>query len=376
MPLLRFFVALILAASSGWCFAHKPSDSYLRIDGTAAAFAAEWDIAVRDLELLVGLDDDQDGKITWGELKQKQEAVAAHALSHLTVRSGRTPLPIEATDLRVTRHSDGAYAVLSLSGEPTSAAEPLELDYDLLFALDPTHRGLVLLRGDAGVSTTILSPEQPTVRLDPREITAFHTLAEYVREGVWHIWIGFDHILFLVTLLLPAVLVWREGSWSGAESFAAASRRVFRIVTMFTVAHSITLWLSVMEYVALPSQWVEASIALSIIVTALANLYPKLPVSGWKVAFLFGLIHGFGFANVLIDLGLTSGSLALALFGFNVGVELGQLAIVLAFLPVAYPLRGTWCYQTIVLRGGSVVVALVAAIWFYERTLNAEILGI
>lgn len=368
-------LALVIVATASVTYAHKPSDSYLRVDGDADGFSAEWDIALRDLELLVGLDDDQDGQITWGEVKRNQSAITTHALSHLTVRTAGAPIQVVASEMQVTRHSDGVYAVLFLQGDASAGGGPLELDYDLLFDLDPTHRGLVLLRQDGQTSTTILSPDSSSVRLDAAAISPWQSFVEYVGEGVWHIWIGFDHILFLITLLLPAVLVWRDRAWSGVESLRPACSGVLRIVTMFTLAHSITLWLSVMEYVQLPSQWVEATIALSIIVTAMSNLFPSLPLSGWKVAFVFGLIHGFGFANVLIDLGLSSGSLAMALLGFNVGVELGQIAIVLAFMPFAYLLRGTGFYRWVVLRAGSVVIALIAAIWFYERVFNAEILG-
>jgi hypothetical protein len=109
--------------------------------------------------------------------------------------------------------------------------------------------------------------------------------------------------------------------------------------------------------------------------TAVNTLYPVLPLSGWTIAFVFGLVHGFGFANVLIDLGLSSSTLAVALFGFNVGVELGQMAIVLVFFPVTYALRNTSFYRLAVLRGGSVLIAIVAGIWFYERVANATILG-
>lgn len=356
--------------------AHKPSDSYLRVDGDAEAFTAEWDIAIRDLELLVGLDDDQDGQITWGELKAKRQSVAAHALSRLQVRAGDQVLPLEVTDLKVTRHSDGAYAVLLLESDRPVGSEPIEVRYDLLFDIDPTHRGLVLLRRGGAANTFVLGPTSSSVVLDAVDQNVWRSLAEYVGEGVWHIWIGFDHILFLITLLLPAVLVRENDSWRGAESLGAVCRGVLHIVTMFTLAHSITLWLSVMEYVSLPSQWVETTIALSIIVTAARVLFPKLPVSGWKAAFLFGLIHGFGFANVLVDLGLSDASLAVALLGFNVGVELGQLAIVLAFLPIAYRLRNTALYQKALLTGGAAVIAVIAAIWFCERAFNLEILGI
>lgn len=168
----------------------------------------------------------------------------------------------------------------------------------------------------------------------------------------------------------------RGGKWAGAESFSQACRGVLAIVTTFTVAHSIPLWLSVMEYVSLPTQWVEATIALSIVVTAAANLFPRLPTAGWRVAFLFGLIHNFGFANVLVDLGLSSKTLGVSLLGFNIGVELGQIAIVLAILPIAYGIRRSLFYRVAILRAGSIAIGLVALVWFYERTFNVVILGI
>ena len=167
----------------------------------------------------------------------------------------------------------------------------------------------------------------------------WQAFADYVREGVWHIWIGYDHILFLLSLLLPAVLVRRDNGWHAVRNFRPACNSVLKIVTVFTLAHSITLWLAVMGYVTLPSRLVEATIALSIVITALNNLYPVLPFPGWAIAFVFGLVHGFGFANVLLDLGLSNATLAVALLGFNVGVELGQIAIVLVFLPLAFMLR-------------------------------------
>ncbi len=158
---------------------------------------------------------------------------------------------------------------------------------------------------------------------------------------MWHIWIGFDHILFLLSLLLPAVLIWRASRWQAVETFRAAFVDVFRIVTSFTVAHSITLSLATLGFVSLPSRWVESAIAASVVLAALNNLWPLFHGRRWMVAFGFGLIHGFGFASVLVDLGLPRETLVLALVGFNLGVEAGQLAIVALFLPLAFALRRT-----------------------------------
>ncbi|MGI9428032.1 MAG: HupE/UreJ family protein [Bythopirellula sp.] len=377
MSLLRKALFIVLwanwlAAASN---AHKPSDSYLTIAGGGDRLTAEWDIALKDLELLVGLDDNQDGKITWGELKAKRQIIAAHALSRLQIAVDGQRCAVDVTDLLVTQHSDGTYAVLVLQVDGPGNAEVLGIQYGLLFDADPTHRGLVLYTNDTVSSTHVLSPAEPNLELRTSEGNLWHAFVDYVREGVWHIWIGFDHILFLIALLLPAVFVWREHQWQPAEAFGPTCVSVLKIVTMFTLAHSITLWLAVMEYVTLPSQLVEATIAFSIILTCVHNLYPVLPLSNWAIAFVFGLVHGFGFANVLLDLGLSNFALALSLLGFNVGVELGQLAIVLCFLPLAFLLRVTWFYRLPVFRFGSVFIAVIAGVWMYERVFNAEILG-
>lgn len=372
----RWLNAVILALSMGSIAqAHKPSDSYLRLTGGDDVLTAQWDIALKDLEFLIGLDANQDGNITWGELKSRHDAIAAHALSRLRIIADGTECVIEMTELKVTDHSDGTYAVLELKTDAPGDAKILDIAYSLLFHVDPTHRGLVLYDNGTTASTHVLSPNESHLELNTGESGLFRTFAAYVGEGVWHIWIGYDHILFLLSLLLPAVFVLKDKVWHPVEEFRPTLRTVTKVVTVFTIAHSITLWLAVMDYVTIPSQFIEATIAFSIIVTALNNLYPVLPVSSWMIAFFFGLIHGFGFANVLLDLGLSNVTLGVSLFGFNVGVELGQLAIVLVFLPFAYWLRRTDFYKWVVFRLGSVVVAIVAMIWMYERIFNTQILG-
>ena len=151
---------------------------------------------------------------------------------------------------------------------------------------------------------------------------------------------------------------------------------VFKVVTAFTVAHSITLSLAALSVISLPSRLVESAIALSVLLAALNNLWPVVGRGRWLVAFGFGLIHGFGFASVLADLGLPQGALALALLGFNLGVEVGQLAIVAAFLPMAYALRRSFFYRRVVLLGGSLLIAAVAAAWFVERAFELQLLPI
>ena len=157
--------------------------------------------------------------------------------------------------------------------------------------------------------------------------------------------------------------------------FSSVLWSVVSIVTAFTVAHSFTLRLATLQVVRLPSRFVESAIAASVVLAGLGNLYPMMMRRRWLVAFGFGLIHGFGFAAVLSDLGLRQGSLVLSLVSFNLGVEIGQLAIVAMFLPLTYFLRHTWAYQRVVVTTGSLTIASVALLWFIERAFNLKLLS-
>ncbi|MES1177380.1 MAG: HupE/UreJ family protein, partial [Myxococcales bacterium] len=149
---------------------------------------------------------------------------------------------------------------------------------------------------------------------------------------------------------------------------------VLRTVTAFTIAHSLTLALSAAHWVVLPSRFVESAIAASIILAALNNLFPVLDADR-SLAFGLGLLHGFGFAAVLADVGLSGQSFVRTLFGFNLGVEIGQLAVVGAMLPVLHLLRGSRHYPKLGLPIASTVVMLVACVWLVERAFNLRIIS-
>ena len=142
---------------------------------------------------------------------------------------------------------------------------------------------------------------------------------------------------------------------------------VLAVVTAFTVAHSITLGLTITGWLTPPADWVEPAIALSVVLAALNNLLGFSALKRWRLAFVFGLVHGFGFASVLLDLGLPASALLAALGGFNLGVELGQLAIVGAFMPLAWGLRRTWFYRWVLVFGGSSAIVVLGLFWTFER---------
>ena len=376
--LSALFALLLLAQAS----AHKPSDSYLKLSVKDTIVTGQWDIALRDLDYALGLDSNQDRTITWGEVKAKHNEISAYAFSRLQLGAKEAVCPVKVTEHLIDNHTDGAYAVMRFNGSCAVAPLGLDVTYTLFFDVDPQHRGLLNLSIGDVTQTAIFSADNPQQNFVLAKASWVSTLADYFREGVVHIWIGYDHILFLLSLLLPAVLMWsgnvsgRAGAWDPAPNFKAALWGVFKVVTAFTVAHSITLTLAVLGFAGLPSRFVESVIAVSVILAALNNVYPVITANRWMVAFCFGLIHGFGFANVLTDLGLPDEALAIALVGFNLGVEAGQLAIVAAFLPLAYGLRNTLFYRRWVLAGGSFMIAAIAAVWFAERAFNLELFSL
>jgi hypothetical protein len=369
---------LILLFALLWChvgaLAHKASDSYLVVDAQGAQVQVQWDIALRDIDFALGLDRDGDAEITWGELRARQSDIAAWALARLDLARGGV-CPLQLTGMQVDTHTDGGYAVLHLKGTCPGAEGDLGLHYRLLFDLDNLHRGLLRLSLDASTHSAVLSPTSGLVPFSPAQVSRWRQFGQYLVEGVWHIWIGFDHILFLLSLLLPSVLVVQMKRWRGVASLGVASREVLWVVTSFTVAHSITLSLAALELVSLPSRLVESAIALSVVLAAANNLWPVVEHRRWLVAFGFGLIHGFGFASVLAELGLPTQALVVSLLGFNVGVELGQMAIVAVFLPVAYALRNTRFYLRGVFVGGSWLTLLLALVWLVERALDLKLLS-
>lgn len=231
------------------------------------------------------------------------------------------------------------------------------------------HRQYVRVLDSDGtvVGAHVLGVPDAEIPLRQGAVGALGVLDRYLREGLHHIWIGVDHILFLLVLMLPAVLVFREGRWRPRVGLRPAAVELLKVVSAFTLAHSVTLSLAALQLVALPPRWVEVAIAASVMVAACHNLRPLFGISPWTLAFGFGLLHGLGFANALAGFGLPDGALPLALLGFNLGVEAGQLAIVTLFFPLAWTLRTGRPYRVWVLQGGSVIVIVIAGLWLWER---------
>jgi hypothetical protein len=334
--------------------AHIASNGFLTINVEGSRLSGAVELAMRDAELAVGLDSNRDGKITWGEVRSHQHDLELYMRSKLVIGDGTTGCSEEFQSVEINERVDGNYLWLPFTAS-CGIAQKLHVDYRLLQDIDPSHRGLLTLTAWGTTQTGVLNGEQSFALDHPSVWLAF---AEYLKTGVWHIWSGIDHLLFLLSLLLPVVLRQRP------------FLNILKVVTAFTVAHSITLSLAAFDVVRLPSRLTEAVIAASIIVAALNNIFPKVTEGRWRIAFAFGLLHGFGFASVLTDMGLPPGARAISLVSFNVGVELGQLAVVLAVMPVAYAARATTFYRHTVMQWGSSAIATLAFVWLIQRAVG------
>jgi uncharacterized membrane protein YqjE len=435
----RACIAALLVAAAPFAQAHKASDAYVTLHVDGATVDARIDIALRDLDRDLALDTDADDQLSWKEVRTRWADIAALARNDIRLsadgaRCTPDPASTPVTDANtpaLTEHSDGTYAVLRTQWHCAAPVQALSVEYELFAKTDPTHRGIARVsRADADADASASAPQLAVLspgngwhrfKLPPLPVAAAPAATEaigetpapaalsaparpsqadadtatvddaptssflgFVREGVHHILIGYDHILFLLSLLLPAVWIRsavtdpRTGvtrtRWVPSDNLRLALTNVLKVVTAFTVAHSITLALSVLNIVDPPSRWVESIIAASVVLAALNNIWPVISEARWKLTFVFGLVHGFGFASALKDAGLAKGALVGPLVGFNVGVEIGQLCIVALVLPIAWSLRDTRTYRG-AFAAGSLAIAAVAGLWLVQRAFDLSLIA-
>jgi hypothetical protein len=365
--LKKWLVGLALLSMGTLAQAHIASNGFLSLQVEGSQVYGALELAIRDGELAVGLDRDRDGKVTWGELRASQATLQAYVLSTLHLAAADRACKMSFGSLQVNERVDGNYLWLPLTADCGNVFKRLSIEYRLLGEADPSHRGLLTLSAHGAVQTAVLGGATAARMFELEHPSAWSAFVEYLRAGVWHIWSGIDHLLFLLSLLLPAVLVRRHNRWEAVPMAAPAFTNIVKVVTAFTLAHSITLSLAAFDLIRLPGRLTESVIAASIIVAALNNVFPRITEGRWRIAFAFGLLHGFGFASVLADMGLPQGARLVSLVAFNLGVEVGQLAVVLAVMPLAYLARSTSFYRRGVMPWGSSAIAALALVWFVQR---------
>lgn len=373
-----WIAALLLLAFSTAANAHSFNESYVYFDVTEDTLGGRVETTLSDLTRIQQGSAEIETPLTEAEVLQDLDAFFDYFEDRIQLEFEGQPLEVAFDDITFFASEVGVFAqlhfdVLGIEETPTT----IDMSYDGLFSdIDSTHRGYALIASNTrngmdeneAYISLIFSPGDGLKSLYLNDEPTKDIAKTFFVHGVWHIWLGFDHVLFLLTLLLGAVMRVENRHWVPSESIRESLIETVKIVTVFTVAHTITLCLATFEVITLPITLVEAVIAFSIAAVAVGNLVPRFHTSSWKVVFLFGIFHGFGFANVLEPLGLDPARKALGLATFNIGVEVGQLAIVIVLFPILFALRRFTAYRVIGLQFGSVALIAIAMFWFYERT--------
>ena len=396
-------LAMLALLCAGPAQAHKGSDAYLDVQQLPAAAAGAsvplaerhvrftLAVAIKDLDQLLPLDANSDGRVTWGEIRavmpQMQQAVDGAAALDSTAPDCALRWQYDGVEQR----GDGAYVRLVTTAQ-CPMAERLALRYTLFRDQDANHRllvagqldgrdllstssptradALLLLAGSAAKPVVAAggSDAQPVQEADSR----WSALRDYFLLGVHHLLEGYDHLAFLLALVLPLRLALSSHASSLAPGARAAPDHavwwaLLRTVTAFTLGHSITLVLATFGWTEASPNWVEPVIAVSIAVTALHNLRPVAWIRIDVLALLFGMVHGFGFAGLLQEAAAPSGLLPWALAGFNLGVEAGQLIAVCAWVLLSQAYANRPVVAARVVRGGSALLIALATFWFVQR---------
>jgi len=356
---------------------HTLGQSYMALRVYDDSLVVRLEVGVGDLERALALGWNAEAGVPRDQVAAALDRVRRYVEAGFSISSTSGPLErtFRSFDLFFLEVSE--YVLLTYTVRPFDrTVEDLTISFPLLHEIDPDHRNLVVIEHNWRTGTfesegvaLIFGPTNQVQTLDLTESSVWRGFRAFIRLGIEHIWGGIDHIMFLLALTLPSVLVRTERRWEPVEDFHRALINMVKIVTFFTLAHTITLSLAALEIVRVPSRPVEAVIALSIAVAALLNLMPWIRIPEPAIAFGFGLFHGLGFAYVLGEIGLEHEYLVPSLLGFNMGVEIGQVAIILVLFPVLFLLRQRGVYRHL-FRWVSAALIAVALLWFFERALG------
>ena len=362
--------------------AHELSSGYLTLNaGEENTYSGELLLKPDDIGQVAGLDTNGDGALTWGEIHQNQPLLESYIAKVLSIRVDDSPCQINLSMPNIRSISGDSYLVSPIQVMCESGGT-LGIHYDGIFEHSPTHKLLVNVNladqsgsrlqssskssSDNTSVTSVLDTDSRSVTFDASTTSLTALFISLVYEGVWHIFIGIDHILFLVATLLTVNLVREHKQWQKEPSTSRILKHTVILVSAFTLAHSITLTATALNFIALDSRLVELGIAISVLLTALNNIYPLIVRLG-IITFAFGLLHGMGFASVFADLNAQSNNLVLSVAAFNIGVEVGQLAIVAVLLPLLLWLRHFAFYAKTLMPLLSSIIAIIAINWTIQR---------
>lgn len=380
LVVILFLSLLVMNASV--VNAHELSSGYLTLNaGEENTYSGELLLKPDDIGQVAGLDTNGNGALTWGEIHQNQPLLERYITKVLSIRVDDSPCEINLSMPNIRSVSGDSYLVSPIQVMCESDGT-LGIHYDGIFEHSPTHKLLVNVNladqsgsrlqssskssSDNTSVTSVLDTDSRSVTFDASTTSLTALFISLVYEGVWHIFIGIDHILFLVATLLTVNLVREHKQWQKEPSTSRILKHTVILVSAFTLAHSITLTATALNFIALDSRLVELGIAISVLLTALNNIYPLIVRLG-IITFAFGLLHGMGFASVFADLNAQSNNLVLSVVAFNIGVEVGQLAIVAVLLPLLLWLRHFAFYAKTLMPLLSSVIAIIAINWTIQR---------
>ncbi len=384
MTFLRLFFALVLSVLFvQQAAAHRSNESYVYFQVSDDAVTGRFEATLADLDKLLSLDSDGNGTVEEAEARAKEAEIYNYLAPRLKIENAGQALTLVPAGLDfLDAGAQGNFAQVKFDVEGLSTVpDALDLHYEPLLDLDPSHFGFVLIESntrlglegnEAYVSLTFDGGDEAKSLSLVGEPWG-KVFLEFVEHGIWHIWLGFDHVIFLITLLLASVMGAAGSRWEPLDNFGSGLWNVAKIVTIFTISHSVTLTLAAFNIFTLPIALVEAIIAASIIAVAVMNMFPTLHRHMLWIVFVFGLFHGFGFANVLAPLALDPTRQAVGILAFNLGVEIGQLAIVIVVFPILWMIRRWVGYQFTAFRLGTAALVVIAGMWFVERSFGVDI---
>lgn len=370
-------LALLLPRSAQ---AHRPGEAYLFLRCEESSLSLRVEATLSDLDRVLDLDDDGDGTISDAEFESSYPAFEAYVRERVAVGVGASNLPLRVVSHDLRTHSFGRFARLHFAVDGVREVPDLiDAEYRLFFDVIPNHRGFLVVERNVktgvedneAIPSLIFTPGDPRQTVDLTQPLGAAGFLAFVKHGVWHIWIGIDHILFVLLLVMTSVLQRDGGVWVPTSGFLPALLNVTKVITLFTVAHTITLSLAALGVLDLPPRLVESAIALSVLLLAINVVRPFFGDRTWAVVFGFGLFHGIGFANALGYLTQTRSALVKTLVGFNLGVEIGQLAVIAVAFPLLFAIREKPVYRRRLLPAASVSIGLVATLWFFERAFSS-----
>ncbi len=372
---------LFLNAWTSLAYAHAPDQSYIFLRLYDDAILGRVEMTVTDMNQAMGLSLPEDGTVTNENLEPHKSVIREYLATHVKVGADQPATTLTFNKFDLHNQPLGQYVQVFFDiDDRAQRPAVINAQMSVLFDERPSHRGMLVVEHNWQTGTfddeanvvLVFSPDNTRQSFDV-EGSIWQGFTAMVGQGAHHIWIGIDHILFLIALLLPAVVRRENGKWVPVERFSDAAWYVLKIVTLFTVAHSITLSAAALGAVDLSARIVESIIALSIAVAAFDILRPIFGRRIAWVVFAFGLFHGFGFASVLGDIGIGGEYLVPTLLGFNLGVEFGQLIIVAIAFPILYLLRRSKIYARFLMPVGAALLIAISLYWFIERAFEVDL---